>query len=246
MHRSMRKYGLIGYPITYSFSPSYFKNKFEVEGIEDAQYDLYPLKHIDEYQDLKGKAGLNVTIPYKEQVIPFLDELDQTAEEIGAVNTIKFLPNGKTKGFNTDIYGFEHSLKPLWEGRSKPASALILGTGGASKAIQYVLNKLGIHFQRISRKEGKGDMTYMEINNTILTEYSLIVNTTPLGTYPKVDAAPDLPYVGLTSRNKLYDLVYNPEKTLFLKRGLVQNCQVKNGLEMLHLQAEKAWEIWTT
>lgn len=244
MDQTIRQYGLIGYPITYSFSPSYFKEKFEKDGIKDARYDLYPLEEIEQYEGLKGKSGLNVTIPYKEVVIPFIDELDETAEGIGAVNTIKFFPDGRTKGFNTDIYGFEHSLKPLWKGKVKPKKALILGTGGASKAVKYVLDHLGIEYKTVSRTQG--DFTYDRLTEKIINDHRLIVNTTPLGTSPRLDECPDIPYDGIGDEHILYDLIYNPEKTLFLNNGANRRATIKSGLQMLELQADKAWEIWNS
>ncbi|MEM9820997.1 MAG: shikimate dehydrogenase [Bacteroidota bacterium] len=239
-------YGLIGYPLSHSFSKRYFSQKFEKEGIEGHDYDLFPLTQIDQLPNLivqyPNLKGLNVTIPYKELVFDYLDEVDEAAAEVGAVNTIK-ISDGRLKGYNTDVYGFEQSLvkwlKPL------PAKAMILGTGGAAKAVAYVLRRLGIDFLKISRGN-KGDLTYGALNVQHLADYPLVINTTPLGMSPQIDTCPDLPYFHLAESNVLYDLVYNPEKTLFLKRGQEQNCQVKNGLEMLYLQAEKAWEIWNS
>ncbi len=241
----MKQYALIGNPLTHSFSKRYFTNKFEVEQIADCEYELHQLASIDEFPELlKAHAnlhGINVTIPYKESVIPFLDELSEDAAEIGAVNTIS-INNGILKGYNTDVLGFRDSLFS-WL-KEKPKGALILGTGGASKGIAYVLRKAEIPFLKVSRTLEKGNLTYADLDGSILTNYSLIINTTPLGTFPNVERAPDIPYNLLTKRNSLYDLVYNPEKTVFLNSGDSKGCQVKNGLEMLVAQAEYAWDIW--
>ncbi len=236
------KLGLIGYPLSHSFSPGYFADKFCTLGLTDADYQAYPIERIEMVRELLDgdMTGLNVTIPYKEQVIPYLDELSDEAEQIGAVNTITIV-GGHTTGYNTDVDGFENSLKPCF-GDVLPERALILGTGGASKAVKYVLNRLGISYQMVSRT--KGDLTYDEITPEVIAEHHLIVNTTPLGMYPKVDTCPHLPYDYLTPDHILYDLVYNPEKTLFLTRGQEKGSTVKNGHDMLILQAERAWEIW--
>ena len=238
----MRRFGLIGYPITHSFSPGYFSKKFESEGIHDARYDLYPLERIEQFDELRNLKGLNVTIPYKESVIPFLDELSREAAEIGAVNTIKF-DQGKKKGYNTDIYGFEHSLLPLMKDK-KIEQALVLGTGGAAKAVWFVLDKLNIPFRKVSRT--KGDITYEQIDGRDIEASHLIVNTTPLGMSPNEDRYPSLPYESISSEHILYDLIYNPEKTLFLRKGGALGAITKNGLEMLQLQADKAWQIWNS
>ncbi|WP_296623619.1 shikimate dehydrogenase [Marivirga sp.] len=241
----MKTYGLIGYPLEHSFSGKYFAEKFEKENIKNCEYRLFPIENIQEFDALKKQeiAGLNVTIPYKEQIIPFLDELDQHAEAIGAVNVIQF-KNGKTKGFNSDYYGFKDSLL-IFLPKEFNSKALILGTGGASKAIKQVLIDLSIPFKVVSRKEGF-DFTYEELNSKseILEDFQLIINTTPLGTYPKVEEKPDLPYKALTENHYLYDLVYNPSETAFIKAGATQGAKTLNGLEMLIGQAEKSWEIW--
>jgi len=241
----LKQYALIGNSLTHSFSKRYFTNKFEVEQIPDCQYDLFELETIEEFPNLlkanTDLAGLNVTIPYKESIIPFLDELSDAATEIGAVNTIS-MKNGILKGYNTDVLGFGDSLF-TWL-KEKPKGALILGTGGASKGIAYVLRKAGIPYLKVSRSLEKGNLTYSDLDGSILSEYSLIINTTPLGTFPNINTAPDIPYKLLTKRNCLYDLVYNPEKTVFLKSGITKNCQTKNGLEMLVAQAEYSWGIW--
>jgi shikimate dehydrogenase len=245
----MPNYGLIGYPLTHSFSGRYFAEKFERENLSDCHYDLFSLKTLDEFSDLlashKGLRGLNVTIPYKEQIIPYLDSLSETAAHIGAVNTIS-IRDGKLTGDNTDAYGFEQSLTNWLQGTNLPEGALILGTGGAAKAVQFALQNLAIPYLLVSRKKGKGDCTYQDIDESLLHQYPLIINTTPLGTFPKIEEAPPFPYTFLQKENKLYDLVYNPGKTLFLKRGSDRGCETLNGLNMLILQAERSWEIWTT
>lgn len=245
----MRKFGLIGYPLTHSFSKKYFTEKFEAAQITDALYELFPLETIEALpQLLKANpdlVGLNVTIPYKEQVIPYLDEMDEKAKIIGAVNTIT-IQNGKLKGYNTDYDGFKDSLTK-WIGPNRmPEKALILGTGGASKAVKAVLDDLGIASCFVSRKPDNAQLSYDEIilSPHHLITSSLLINTTPLGMSPNTDALPDLPYDQLTKNHFLFDLVYNPLITAFIQKGIDKNCWVKNGLEMLHRQAEKAWEIW--
>lgn len=237
-----RQYGLIGYPLSHSFSPGYFAEKFANEGISDAHYDLYPLEQISDVQELLdgSLSGINVTIPYKEQVIPYLDVLDEEAAAIGAVNTIRF-EHGITKGYNTDVYGFEQSLLGACEGHL-PERALILGTGGAAKAVQYTLEKHKVQFLSVSRTSG--DITYDKLTSEMIAEHRLIVNTTPLGMYPKDDSCPDIDYKSITQEHVLYDLVYNPTQTLFLKQGKDQGAKTKNGLDMLKLQAERSWQIW--
>ena len=243
----MRYFGLIGYPLGHSFSQRYFTAYFREEGIE-AQYDLYPLENIDAFSDLINRVeltGLNVTIPYKQQVIPFLDELDATASEIGAVNVIKFIrEKGKTKlkGYNSDAIGFENAIKPFIQ--SHHSKALILGTGGASKAVWYTLNKLGLQTSYVSRNASEGILSYADLNEEIIAENLLIVNTTPLGMHPKTEACPDIPYHLLTSKHLLYDVIYHPEETLFMKKGKENGAVTVNGLEMLHGQAIAAWQIW--
>lgn len=243
----MQQFGLIGYPLSHSFSKGYFTEKFQKENITDCQYDVFPLEKIEDFVELcrqhKNLAGLNVTIPYKEKIIPLLSGLNEEANAIGAVNTIKFV-GGKMIGYNTDCYGFEMSLKPLL--LPHHTSALLLGTGGASKAVEYVLRKLGIEYQYVSRTKNEKTISYEELNKDIISRTSLIVNCTPLGMYPNVDAAPDIPYNFITNNHLLYDLIYNPEETRFLKEGKARGAQTKNGLEMLYLQAEKSWAIWNT
>lgn len=246
----IKLYGLIGYPLSHSFSKGYFAKKFEKEGITDCFYDNFPLENIDLFPQLlvanPNFVGLNVTIPYKQQVIPFLDELDESAAAIGAVNTIKF-QDGKLIGFNTDVYGFEQSLLPIINkkySKKEQLKSLVLGTGGAAKAIFYILKKNNLNPIYVSRTSKPNQFTYSDLDENIIEKYQIIINTTPLGMSPKVDTCPDLPYELLTENHVLYDLVYNPEVTLFLQKGLEQGATIKNGLEMLHLQAEKAWEIW--
>ncbi len=239
----MKKYGLIGYPLSHSFSPGYFAEKFKKSEITDCRYDLYPLTEIVEFDDIKDCLGINVTIPYKEQVIAYLDELSVEAETIGAVNTIKYI-DGKRIGYNTDAYGFTKSLSPLWDGKAQPERALVLGTGGAARAVWYVLDQLGIAYKKVSRT--KGDITYGALDKKLIEEHHLIINTTPVGMSPHADACPDLPYEGISADHYLYDLVYNPEKTLFLSRGESNGAVIKNGHQMLELQADRSWEIWNS
>ena len=242
----MHRFGLIGKNISYSFSKTYFNTKFRTEGF-DAEDQNFDIKAISELKNIINSnpdlKGLNVTIPYKETIIPYLDEIHQTAKKIGAVNTIKFTKNNKLKGYNTDCYGFEKSLKPLLEHHHK--SALILGTGGASKAIVYVLKKLNIDFDFVSRTiKPNAQYTYTDLSVDIIKSYPIIINCTPLGTFPNVNQCPDIPYEGVNKNHILYDLTYNPEETKFLYMGKKHQATIKNGFEMLKLQAEKAWEIW--
>ena len=247
----MDKYGLIGYPLKHSFSIVYFNEKFKAENI-DAEYVNFEIPRIEEFMEVVEEnpnlCGLNVTIPYKEQVIPYLDELDKDTAKIGAVNVIKIIrqPKGKVKlvGYNSDIIGFTRSIEPML----KPdihTHALILGTGGASKAIFRGLENLGIKSTFVSRtKKNDEVMTYEELTPEVMQQYKIIVNCTPVGMYPKVDECPAIPYDQLTTDHLLYDLLYNPDETLFMKKGRAQGATVKNGLEMLLLQAFAAWEIW--
>lgn len=239
------RFGLIGFPLSHSFSENYFATKFEKEGIINHQYDLFSLESIDKIIDILGTIenlkGLNVTIPYKEKVISYLHDISKVAAEIGAVNTIKII-DGKLYGFNTDVYGFEVSLLKFLNRNS--VNALVLGTGGASKAIQFVLRKNKISYKVVSRSQSKGNLIYENLNAEVIDNHHLIINTTPLGTFPQNESCPQVPYELLTSKHYLYDLVYNPEKSLFLRRGEERGTRIKNGLEMLELQAEKSWEIW--
>ncbi len=247
----MIRYGLIGYPLSHSFSKQYFATKFARENITDVTYELFPLEAIERLPALLRQhphlVGLNVTIPHKQRVIPLLDRLDPVAERIGAVNTIKINPDsGQRVGYNSDYYGFKQSLTP-WLSQRAMKSALVLGTGGASKAVVCALQDLGIDYQYVSRNQSPQAISYQALRDDYsLTDFSLIINTTPLGMSPHVDAAPDLDYDQLKAAQLCYDLVYNPEETLFMKRAAAQGASVKNGLEMLHLQAEKSWEIWNT
>ena len=244
--------GLIGYPLSHSFSKKYFAEKFEAEKIEGYHYELFPIPSIAQLPTLieatTNMLGINITIPYKEQALPYLDELSEAAAKIGAVNTIK-ITNGHLKGYNTDVYGFEISLRELLATATIPLKemkALVLGTGGASKAVRYVLDKLGIKAQLVSRSKKEGQITYDTIDKDCLETHQILVNTTPLGMSPNDDTAPALPYDYLSDQHFLYDLVYNPEVTKFLQMGLNHNAKIMNGLEMLHLQAEESWRIWTT
>jgi shikimate dehydrogenase len=239
------KFGLVGKNIDYSFSRGYFSKKFENEGL-DHSYENFDLLNINEFESVlkeKHLRGLNVTIPYKEAIIPYLDSLNKKACKIGAVNTIKITKKGKLKGYNTDYYGFKKSLEPLL--KSYHDTALILGTGGASKAIKQVFKKLGIVTHFVSRTAGKDiAFTYDTLTDHIIEEHNIIVNCTPLGTYPNIEAYPNIPYQGITSQHLVYDLIYNPEVTTFLKKAKMEGAVIQNGLRMLQLQAEKSWEIW--
>ena len=246
----MERYGLIGFPLTHSFSKRFFTDKFEKEKT-DAVYENFEIDTIRKFPDIiknnPDLIGLNVTIPYKEQVIPFLDELNDSAKEIRAVNTVKIYSNKDKiylKGYNTDTYGFERSLKPLL--KEYHDKALILGTGGASKAIKYVLKKLGIDFLSASIEElQENEIRYEEIDHQMMSERLLIINATPLGTYPKTELYPPVPYESVTDKHLLFDLVYNPEVTKFMEKGKSRGATVKNGYEMLLQQALKSYEIWT-
>lgn len=243
--------GLIGYPLSHSFSKKYFADKFAEANISDFNYELFPIAQITDLPNLiketPNLVGLNVTIPYKVQVIPYLDEIDAEAAKVGAVNTIKF-EQGKLKGYNTDIYGFEHSLLDLLKSSSKPLhqlKALVLGTGGASKAVVHVLDKLGIFSQLVSRTKKNGVITYDSLEATKFKAYNIVINTTPLGTYPNIQTCPSLPYDAIEPYHYFYDLVYNPAEPVFLKNAKQAGASTKNGSDMLVLQAEKAWSIWT-
>lgn len=249
----MKTYGLIGHRLGYSFSRNFFSEKFAKENRPDCEYVNFELDSIDEFPGVfeQGKdiCGLNCTIPYKQQIMQFLDEIDSEAEQIGAVNTVKITwQNGKRhlKGFNSDIYGFEHSLQSMLEPKHK--KALILGTGGASKAIKYILEKLQIEFLSASIEEQlfENEIRYSQINDELMKEHLIIIHATPIGTFPNVDNCPDIPYQLITSDHVLFDLVYNPQETLFLKKGKAQGAKIKNGMEMLHLQAIRSWEIWNS
>jgi shikimate dehydrogenase len=247
----MKTYGLIGHRLGYSFSRNFFSEKFATENLSGYEYVNFELDSIDEFPAIFGKGkdicGLNCTIPYKQQIMQFLDEIDPEAAQIGAVNTVKIThTDGKRhlKGFNTDCYGFEHSLRPMLGKKHK--KALILGTGGASKAIKYILEKLNIEYLSASIEDQlfEKEIRYNQITDELLKDHLIIIHATPIGTFPNVDQCPDIPYDSITSDHVLFDLVYNPEVTLFLKKGKAQGAKTKNGLEMLHLQAIRAWEIW--
>ncbi len=255
-------FGLIGYPLSHSFSKKYFTEKFDKENIQNCEYNLFPIEHINQLPLLITNnpilGGLNVTIPYKETVIPFLDELDETASAVGAVNCIKIESSNEYQvsrliGYNTDVFGFRQSIKPFLEIQHE--RALILGTGGASKAVAYVLKEIGIDCYFVSRNKEKVSsiknqetrnktFLYEELNENMINAFKLIINTSPVGMYPNVNDAPEIPYNFISSSHLLYDLVYNPAETEFLKRGKLQGASTVNGLSMLQQQAEEAWRIW--
>lgn len=243
----MKKFGLIGYPLGHSFSKQYFTEKFAKEHLTDCIYELYPLADIEDVRLLfeveKGLLGLNVTIPYKESIIRYIDHLDASAEKIGAVNCIKIDKIQKT-GFNTDYQGFMDSIKPMLQ--KQHSKALILGTGGSSKAVMYALQMLDIETKYVSRAFKPGAYTYTDLNKGVLENYTVIINTSPLGMYPDITNCPDIPYQYLTKQHICFDLVYNPSETLFLRKAKQQGAKTKNGLQMLELQAEYAWNIWNT
>ncbi len=241
----MKIFGLIGKNIDYSFSRTYFNQKFSSEKI-DATYKNFDLSDISEFPKLlidnPDIKGFNVTIPYKEVIIPFLDEIEITAKEIGAVNTIKIKPDGALIGYNTDFHGFSEALKPYL--KAHHTKALILGTGGASKAVSYALKNLGIDVSYVSRSKSPHNFIYSEVTQEIIEEYKLIINCTPLGTFPNIEQYPPIPTQFLTPKHLVFDLIYNPSHTKLMKLALLQNAEVTNGLAMLESQAEKAWEIW--
>jgi len=244
MTNQIRKYGLIGYPLSHSFSPNYFRDKFAREGIIDADYQSYPIEDISDVFVLfeEGLLGLNVTIPYKEKVIPLLDSIDSTAEAIGAVNTIK--KNGDSLiGYNTDYNGFTDSIRPLLHDDIM-TKCMILGSGGASKAVAYSMNQLDYNCTVVSRS--RGDLLYKDIDDSVMQQHKIIVNTTPLGMSPNQDTYPDIPYQLLTADHLLYDLIYNPKKSMFLAKAEQKGATIINGLQMLELQAEASWKIWNT
>lgn len=253
----MNKYGLIGYPLIHSFSKVFFTKMFSEKNI-DAVYDLYPISSINDFNEVisgnKDLCGLNVTIPYKQLVMSYLDELDPEAAQTGAVNVIKIIRSDDEKpylkGYNTDLIGFRESIRPLLEKLKTDETgnnnlkALVLGTGGASKAVIYGLKQLGVDITLVSRKAGDGIITYGDITKEIYKSHRVIVNTTPLGMFPEVDSCPDIDYSEVSERHLLYDVVYNPDSTLFLKNGIDRGALVMNGLQMLHMQALEAWKIW--
>lgn len=239
-------YGLLGRKLTHSFSKSYFTEKFEKENITNHEYRLFEIENITEISsvlNIKGLCGFNITIPYKQDIIPYLNELDVSASKVGAVNVVKVTNDGLV-GYNSDYYGFLTSLQK-WIGPTENIKALVLGNGGAAKAVIASLETLNIDYKLVSRRENPTTFTYQEVTSkSLIRDHKLIVNTTPLGMYPNSKSYPAIDYNQLTAHHFLYDLVYNPETTQFLSKGLAVNAKAKNGLEMLHLQAEKSWEIW--
>jgi shikimate dehydrogenase len=240
------RFGLLGRNISYSFSKNYFSEKFSAEKLLDYKYENFDIETIFEFPKIiknnPNLKGLNVTIPYKETIIPFLDKLSKKAKKIGSVNTIKITKKGKLKGYNTDYYGFEMALKPLLSNHHK--KALLLGTGGASKAVAYALENLGIACTFVSREASEKAINYDSINKNTFDEYQIIINCTPIGTSPNTTASPEIPYQYFTSQHIAFDLIYNPATTLFLQKAKEQGAVTKNGMEMLVFQAEKAWKIW--
>jgi len=241
------RFGLVGKNISYSFSKGYFGKKFSDLELQNHSYENFDLENISDLpatlKEDNNIKGLNVTIPYKQKIIPYLDELDTNAEIIGAVNTIRFTSRG-LKGYNTDAYGFQKAIKPYL--KKEDTKALILGTGGASKAIAFVFNELGIKHTYVSRHPKKNQYSYLDLDQKILDEYSVIINCTPLGTYPNIKQKPNIPYQYITTKHLLFDLIYNPEKTAFLIAGEKKGAAISNGHKMLVFQAEKAWEIWNS
>ena len=261
----MRVFGIIGYPLSHSFSKKFFTDKFEKEGITDARYEVFPLETLDNFKQFLDEhpeiCGLNVTIPYKIDIIKNVDWQSEIAKGIGAVNCLRVSSenpvtaalsgevgfedhNFRIEGFNTDAFGFENSLKPLLT--SAHDKALVLGDGGAAQAVKYVLASMGIPYKSVTRKKEAGRVLFSELNEEIINDHKLIINTTPLGTSPDVDSCPPIPYEFIGPEHLLYDLVYNPANTLFMQKGAAQGAAVKNGYEMLVLQAEKSWEIWNS
>ena len=243
----MRLFGLIGYPLTHSFSKKYFTEKFEKMGITDCRYENFPISNIQDVKSIISSnpslEGLNVTIPYKESVIGYLDEMTDVVKRIRACNCIRII-NGKLKGFNTDTIGFEKTL--LTKLKPSHTNALILGTGGAAKAVEFVLQKLKIKFKYVSRKPSVNSFSYEQLVPGLIAQHALIINTTPLGMYPNTIQAPQIPYEALTAEHFLYDLIYNPAKTLFLEKGEQKGAAIMNGYEMLLSQAEESWNIWNS
>jgi shikimate dehydrogenase len=261
----MKHYGLIGYPLSHSFSAKYFTEKFKTEKITDHVYELFEIKNLDDFPDLLRAniklCGLNVTVPHKIGIVRYMDWVSEEAKQVGAVNCIRISEESpvlaafsgevgikdhdfKLEGFNTDVYGFEHSLKPLLQHRHK--KALLLGDGGAARAVKCVLDKLEIEYILVTRRPARHSILFKNLTKEIIEEHTLIINTTPLGTAPNVDECPPIPYEYITDKHLLYDLIYNPEQTLFLKHGYDKGAMTKNGYEMLLLQAEKSWEIWNS
>lgn len=241
----MKRFGLIGFPLAHSFSQKYFTEKFHTEKIEDCVYESFPIPTIDAFPELLVKypdlVGLNVTIPYKEKIVAYLNQKSKIVIETGACNCIH-IQKGKLTGYNTDVAGFQQSLQNSFS--RLPSQALILGTGGASKAVAYVLNQLKITYLFVSRKPSSTSLSYEQLTPEIIKKSKLIINTTPLGMFPKVIEAPPIPYEAIGTSHCLFDLIYNPERTLFLQKGTEYGAAVQNGLEMLKIQAEEGWKIW--
>ncbi len=241
----MRTYGLIGYPLTHSFSQHYFTQKFFDLGIIDAEYFTFSIPSINDLNGIisthTNLCGFNITIPYKKKVLAFLTHADETVQELGACNCVHII-NGELFGYNTDVIGFEKSLKPFLKPHHQ--KALILGTGGAAAAVAYVLRKLNIEFQFVSREAGESNLSYEQLNAGIIEDHTLIVNTSPVGQYPNINDAPALPYECLSAKHHLFDLIYNPNETSFLQKGISKGATIQNGYEMLVLQAEASWDIW--
>lgn len=242
----MRRFGLIGKKLGHSFSARYFAEKFEREGLQDCDYSLYELPEIEcvkEFMLKPNLVGFNVTIPYKQQVIPYLDDLHPQAAEVGAVNCVKILPDGRKIGYNTDVDGVRVSLNKLLGG-DKIESALILGTGGAAQAVDYVLRERGIELKIVSRDKSRGDLTYDDLTQDVMSAHRLIINASPVGMFPACDDAPAIPYAMLSGSHYLFDLVYNPLVTRFMELGAAQGAKTLSGIDMLYAQAESAWRIW--
>ncbi len=243
----MKRYGLIGFPLTHSLSQQYFNNKFQEEGIEDCIYERFSIASIAELHDIlkthSDLCGFNITIPYKKEVLAFLTERSKAVEEVGACNCVK-MDNGKLIGYNTDVIGFENSLLPYL----KPTHnrALVLGTGGAALAIVYVLQKLGIEFKYVSRNASSDRFAYDQLTASIMAAHTLIINTTPLGMFPSIEACPDIPYALLTPAHHLFDLTYNPAESTFLAKGKAMGATIQNGQQMFVEQAEQSWRIWNS
>ena len=242
----MKRFGLIGKKLGHSFSAKYFAEKFEREGLQECDYSLYELPEIEcvkEFMLTPGLVGFNVTIPYKQQIIPYLDALDAQAREVGAVNCVKIERDGRRVGYNTDVDGIRLSLDKLL-GEEKVSAALILGTGGASQAVQYVLRERGIDYKVVSREKGKVDLTYDDLTQDVMVTHRLIINASPVGMYPACENCPDIPYAMLSGSHYLFDLVYNPLTTRFMELGAEQGAATLSGIDMLYAQAESAWRIW--
>ena len=245
----MRLYGLIGEPLTHSFSEKYFSEKFEKESIEDCEYRLFPISSIHELPELINNnpnlVGLNITTPYKTQILDYVDSRDEITKSVGASNTVSIIRSSNKislKAFNTDIFGFRNSIKPLLEKNQK--KALILGSGGASKAVEFVLKSFKIEYLVVSRKPSKNQISFQNLKKDIIEDYKVIINATPLGVFPNIKTKPEIPYNIISKNHLLFDLTYNPIESEFLKIGKKQGAKTKNGLEMLHLQAEQSWKIW--